>query len=434
MSFWTVAPFGCLLVVIALLPLVAEKWFDSNRNKAIVAGVIGIPTLIYLVAWFGHTGLQSAAAIGKDYVSFMVLLVALFTISGGIYITGNLLATPRNNLVFLVVGAILANFIGTLGASMLLIRPLLRANSERKHAKHTIIFFIFVVCNIGGLLIPLGPPLFLGFLRGVPFAWPLRLWPQWLLGVGLMLIAYMAIEIYYFRKEPVEARRMDEADYVPMRLVGKLNIVLFAAVIAIVMLSGPLSRAGAIIHFPFLREVLLVALIFVSLKVAPRGPRAANHFRWTPMVEVGVLFAGIFATMIPALALLEARGAALGLSQPWHYYWAAGGLSAFLDNAPTYLTFTAAAQGQLGIASTGALTATQVASGLAFSPAQFLAAISCGSVMMGAITYIGNAPNLAVRAIAEHSGLKMPSFLGYMKYSLAVLLPIFAIVTLVFFI
>ena len=227
---------------------------------------------------------------------------------------------------------------------------------------------------------------------------------------------------------------MDEADYGPMRLVGKLNIVLFAAVIAIVMLSGSLSRAGAIIHLPFLREVLLVALIFVSLKVAPRGPRAANHFRWTPMVEVGVLFAGIFATMIPALALLEARGAALGLSQPWHYYWAAGGLSAFLDNAPTYLTFTAAAQGQLGIASTGALTATQVASGLAFSPAQFLAAISCGSVMMGAITYIGNAPNLAVRAIAEHSGLKMPSFLGYMKYSLAVLLPIFAIVTLVFFI
>lgn len=434
LGFWTVGPFACLLVAIAVLPMVAERWFDSNKNKAIVVAVFGLPTLMYLIVRFGDLGARSAASTGKDYISFIILLLALFTISGGIYITGNLVATPRNNLTFLLVGAVLANFIGTLGASMVLIRPLLRANSERTHAKHTVIFFIFVVCNLGGLLIPLGPPLFLGFLRGIPFTWYFRLWPEWILGLGLILAIYFALETHYYRREPALARRWDEADYVPVRIAGKRNILLFAAVIAIVALSAPLGRVEQAIHFPFVRELLMLACTVASLRFTAKGPRAANHFRWAPIVEVAVLFAGIFATMIPALALLEARGSALGLTQPWQYYWSAGGLSAFLDNAPTYLTFSAAAQGQLGLASTGALAGSQVAAGLAFSPAQFLAAISCGSVMMGAITYIGNAPNLAVRAVASHSGLKMPSFFGYMKYSLAILLPVFAIVTAVFFI
>ncbi|MCL5734467.1 MAG: sodium:proton antiporter [Actinobacteria bacterium] len=434
LGFWTVAPFGCLLVAIAVLPLVAEKWLSTHRNQAILAGVFAVPMIVYLIARFGQAGLRVSATAGENYIAFIVLLVALFTISGGIYITGNLVATPRHNLAFLLAGAALANIIGTLGASMLLIRPLLRANSERKYAVHTVVFFIFMVCNIAGMLLPLGPPLYLGFLQGIPFTWFAHLWPQWLLGLGLTTIAYLGFEIHYYRREPIEAKLLDEADYVPMRVSGKINILLFGCVIAIMMLSGVLDGAGEAIRFPFLREILLAAIILASLRVAPKGPRAANNFRWAPMVEVAVLFAGIFATMIPALALLEARGSALGLSQPWHYFWTAGGLSAFLDNAPAFLTFMAAAQGQLGVTSAGALVGTHAAGGFAFSPAQFLAAISSGSVMMGAITYVGNAPNLAVRAIAEHSGLKMPSFFGYMKYSLTILIPILLVVTVVFFI
>jgi Na+/H+ antiporter NhaD/arsenite permease-like protein len=433
LGYWTIAPFACMLVAIAVLPLVADKWFHHNRNKAIVAAVLGVPTLVYLLARFGDLGLHVAADTAEEYVSFMILLLALFTISGGIHLTGNLVASPRVNLTFLAAGAILASFIGTMGASMLLIRPLLRVNSERIRSRHTVVFFIFAVSNVGGMLTPLGPPLLLGFLQGVPFSWTLRLWPQWLLVVGLTLTAYLAIEIYQYRREPAQARRWDEADYVPMRLKGAINLLLFAAVIVTVLFSGPLARADEAIHFPFIREVILVALAAISFTLGPRGPRAANHFRWAPIVEVAVLFAGIFATMIPALAMLQARGGAVGLGQPWHYFWASGGLSAFLDNAPAYLAFTATAQGQVGAATIGELTATHVVPGLGFSPAQILTAISCGAAMMGAITYIGNAPNFAVRAIAEHSGVKMPSFFGYMGYSVAILIPIFAIVTVVFF-
>ena len=223
------------------------------------------------------------------------------------------MATPKHNVAFLMVGAILASFIGTMGASMVLIRPLLRANCERKYAKHTVIFFIFAVSNVGGLLTPLGdPPLFLGFLRGVPFTWTFRLWAEWLLSVALVLIAYLAFELYYFRKEPAPARRMDLADYVPMRLKGGINIFLLALVIVTVLFSDALRRAGEAIHFPFVREVIFVVLALASLRLGPRGPRASNHFAWAPIIEVAVLFAGIFATMIPALALLEAKGGKSG--------------------------------------------------------------------------------------------------------------------------
>lgn len=435
LGYWTLVPFACMLVAIAVLPLAAPRWFKHNRNKAVVSGIIGIPTLGYLLARFGDLGLHEAANTAQEYVSFIILLLALYTISGGVYLTGNMVATPRVNLAFLLTGAILASFVGTMGASMLLIRPLLRANSERVYSRHTVVFFIFAVSNIGGMLTPLGdPPLFLGFLRGVPFEWTLHLWPQWLLGVCLTLVAYMAVEFRQYRREPAQARRWDEADYVPMRIKGSLNLLLFVAVIVTVLLSGPLEHAGDAAHFPFMREVILVALAVISVKFGPRGSRAANNFRWAPMVEVAVLFAGIFATMIPALALLQANGGSLGLSQPWQYYWVTGALSSFLDNAPTYLAFTATAQGQLGVSTVGALTAGQIVPGLGFSAAEFLTAISCGAVMMGAITYIGNAPNLAVRAIAEHAGVKMPSFFGYMGYSIAILVPIFLITTLVFFI
>jgi len=434
LGFWTLAPFACMLLAVAIMPLACEHWFERNRNKAIVALVLGVPTVIYLVSAFGHLGLENAAHTAREYVQFIILLFALFTISGGIYLTGNLVATPKVNLVFLIIGAILASFIGTMGASMVLIRPLLRANSERTHSKHTVIFFIFAVSNMGGMLTPLGdPPLFLGFLRGVPFTWTFRLWAEWLVGVVLVLAVYAALELYYYRKELPQARRLDVADYVPMRIKGGINVLFLALVIVAVLFSAPLARASEAIHFPFVREVILVILAVLSLKVGPRGPRASNHFSWAPIVEVAVLFAGIFATMIPALALLEAHGASIGLSRPWHYFWLTGGLSSFLDNAPTYLVFTSVAQGQVGLTTVGALTSTQLIPGLGLSPADLLAAISCGAVMMGANTYIGNAPNFAVKCIAERAGIKMPSFFGYMGYSVAVLIPTFLIVTAIFF-
>ncbi|MBN1631429.1 MAG: sodium:proton antiporter [Thermoleophilia bacterium] len=423
-----------MLLAVAIMPLACGCWFEHNRNKAIVAIVLGVPTVIYLVSAYGHLGLENAATTAEEYVSFIILLFALFTISGGIYLTGNLVATPRVNLTFLVIGAVLASFIGTMGASMVLIRPLLRANSERIHQKHTVIFFIFAVSNVGGLLTPLGdPPLFLGFLRGVPFTWTLHLYLEWMVAVALVLIAYAAFELYMYRKETPRARYLDAADYVPMRIKGAINVLFLALVIVAVLFSGALADFGHAIHFPFVREVVLVILAILSLKLGPRGPRASNHFSWAPIVEVAVLFAGIFATMIPALALLQAKGGAIGLTHPWQYFWATGGLSAFLDNAPTYLAFTSVAQGQVGVDTVGALTAAQTIPALGFSPAEFLAAISCGAVMLGAMTYIGNAPNFAVKCIAERQGVKMPSFFGYMGYSVAVLVPIFAIITAIFF-
>jgi Na+/H+ antiporter NhaD/arsenite permease-like protein len=428
LGYWTLAPFVLMLLAIALLPLFCGHWFDRNRNKAIVSAVLGIPTVVYLLVAFGPDGLHLAKKTAEDYLSFILLLVALYTISGGIHVTGNATATPKHNLGYLALGAVLANFIGTMGASMVLIRPLLRANSERKYVKHTVIFFIFAVSNIGGLLTPLGdPPLFLGFLNGVPFAWTLRLWPQWLLTVGLVLLAYMALEIYYHRKEPKEALVRDREDHIPIRVKGWVNFGLLAAVVVAVLFSDKLADAGKVIHFPFIREVILAALALISHKLGPRGPRTCNNFCWPPMIEVAVLFVGIFATMIPALALLEAKGASIGLTQPWQYYWVSGGLSSFLDNAPTYLTFTSVAQGLTGATTVGGLTTVALG-------AKLLAAVSCGSVMMGANSYIGNAPNFAVKCIAEREGVKMPSFFGYMAYSIAVLVPIFLIETFIFFI
>lgn len=431
---WTLAPFVLMLLAVALMPLIARCWFHRNLNKGIVSAVLGVPTAVYLMAAFGSEGATAVGHAAEEYASFILLLLALYTISGGIYLTGNLVAKPLTNLAFLAAGAVLANLIGTMGASMLLIRPLLRANSERAHSRHTLVFFIFAVSNIGGMLTPLGdPPLFLGFLRGVPFAWTLHLWPQWLLSLGLVLAIYLVMEWRLYRKEPGEALRADRGDYVPMRLKGGLNIVFLVLVIATILLSDILTQAGTAIRFPFLIEISLIVLTIASLTLAPRGPRKGNSFTWGPIVEVAVVFAGIFATMIPALALLEAHGSGIGLTEPWQYFWSTGWLSAFLDNAPTYLSFTSIAQGQVGVATVGGLTATGLMPGVGVSPAMLLTAISCGAVMMGALTYIGNAPNFAVRCIAQDAGVKMPSFFGFMKYSVAVLAPVFAVVTVVFF-
>ena len=428
LGFWTLAPFVVMLLSIALLPVLAGHWFERNRNKAYVSLILGVPTVVYLLAAFGHDGLELVWHSGKEYVQFIVLLFALFTISGGIHVTGNSVATPRHNLTYLALGSVLANLIGTMGASMVLIRPVIRANSERKYVKHTIIFFIFSVSNCGGLLTPLGdPPLFLGFLRGVPFSWTLQLWPQWLVTVGLVLLVYAAWEYYiYHRKEPREALIKDIEDFVPVRVKGIVNIIPLVLVIVTVLFSKQLEKAGDVIHFPFIREVILVSLALLSHHRGPRGPRECNAFCWPPFVEVAVLFAGIFATMAPALALLEAHGEQLGFTSPWQYFWTTGVLSSFLDNAPTYLTFTSVMQGEFGVASVGALTLIPEA-------AAWLAAISCGAVFMGANTYIGNAPNFTVKCIAERAGIKMPSFFGFMAYSTAILVPIYLVVTVIFF-
>jgi Na+/H+ antiporter NhaD/arsenite permease-like protein len=332
-------------------------------------------------------------------------------ISGGVFLEGDLEATPRTNAVILGAGAILASFVGTTGASMLLIRPLLQTNRERKHVAHTVVFFIFLVSNIGGCLTPLGdPPLFLGYLLGVPFTWTLRLFVPWLFTTALVLAIYVVWDRRAHAREARADLKRDFYEVRRLRVAGKENLVLLAGVLAAVAFLGA----------PW-REAAIVGLSALSYARTDRELRKANRFTFHPILEVAALFAGIFVTMLPALDILRARGAELGVRAPWQFFWATGALSSFLDNAPTYLTFLALAQG-LG----------QPAEVVGVSHAT-LVAISLGAVFMGANTYIGNGPNFMVRSIAEERGVKMPSFGGYMLYSVGVLVPVFVLVTVVFF-
>ena len=402
-----VLPFVALLLTIAVCPLWAPHWWESNRNKLLISAVLGLPVL----AVYGLRDPGTLLHTAVDYASFIVLLAGLFVISGGILLRGDLEATPATNTGFLVLGGVLASFVGTTGASMLLIRPLLQTNGQRTHVKHTVIFFIFIVSNVGGMLTPLGdPPLFLGHLAGVPFTWTFRLWPQWGLMLVVLLAAFFVFDSVQFSREPLAALRRDRARVEPLRVQGGLNAIWLVGVVL----------AVAFLHAPW-REVAIVALAAASLWLTPQRIRRDNGFSAGPMVEVAVLFAGIFLTMIPALELLRLRGDELGVRAPWQFFWATGALSSFLDNAPTYLTFLALGQG------------LRLPADVVGVPAGILAAISVGAVAMGANTYIGNAPNFMVKAIAEEGGVKMPSFFGYMLYSGAILLPLFVVVTLVFF-
>jgi Na+/H+ antiporter NhaD/arsenite permease-like protein len=400
-------PFVGLLLSIAVLPLAAPHFWESNLRKLGVCALLGAPVLALYLRARPATLVHAAG----DYVSFIVLLAGLFVISGGILLEGDLEATPRTNAAILGSGALLASFVGTTGASMLLIRPLLQTNRERKHVAHTVVFFIFLVSNIGGCLTPLGdPPLFLGYLLGVPFTWTLRLFVPWLFTNVLILAVYVLWDRRAHAREARADLRRDFYEVRRLRVAGKESLVLLAGVLA----------AVAFLDAPW-REVAIVALAALSFVRTDPALRKANRFTFHPILEVAALFAGIFVTMLPALDLLRARGAELGVREPWQFFWATGALSSFLDNAPTYLTFLALAQG-LG------LPAEVVG-----VPHSILAAISLGAVFMGANTYIGNGPNFMVRSIAEERGVKMPSFGGYMLYSGAVLLPVFALVTLVFF-
>ncbi len=400
-------PFAGMLLAIAILPLAAPRFWESNLRKLLVSALLAAPVLVlYLRA-------QPVSLVGtaEDYASFIVLLGGLFVISGGIHLEGDLPATPLTNAAFLGLGAILASFVGTTGASMLLVRPLLQTNQERKHVAHTVVFFIFLVSNIGGCLTPLGdPPLFLGYLQGVPFAWTLRLLPEWLFTAALVLAIYVLWDRRAYAAESRGDLRRDLGAVKPLRVGGKPNAFLLLGVLA----------AVALLRAPW-REVAIVALSALSYASTDPGLRKANRFTFHPILEVAALFAGIFVTMLPALDILRARGAELGVREPWQFFWATGALSSFLDNAPTYLTFLALAQG------------LKLPADVAGVPNPILTAVSLGAVFMGANTYIGNGPNFMVRSIAEERGVRMPSFGGYMLYSGAVLIPVFLVVTLVFF-
>ena len=435
----SVAPFVALLLSIAVFPLANPHWWEHNRNKAIVVAVLSLPLVAYLVWTFGYEGAHELGHKLKEYASFMSLLAALFVISGGIYVQGSLSGTPLVNTGLLAFGGLIASFVGTTGASVLLIRPLLRANASRTNKAHVVVFFIFIVSNCGGLLTPLGdPPLFMGFLDGVPFEWTFRLWKQWAMVNGVLLVIFNIWDQVVLNQEERE-RPGSQLEQVmihePLRVLGIPNLFLLAGVVAVIYAAGNgIGFEGG--RWPDgLQEGLLVLLGLISLFTTPKQIHEGNRFSFVPIIEVAVLFAGIFVTMTPALLIMNAAGSKLGVDRPWEFFWASGVLSSFLDNAPTYMTFVATACGLHGISTAEPrYLAKFLALPVEMEAQQLLAAISCGSVFMGANTYIGNGPNFMVKAIAEENGVKMPGFFGYMAYAGCVLIPIFVVVTFVFFV
>lgn len=431
---WTLLPFVALLVSIALLPLAAPRLWDPPRSKAAVTALLSLPILLYLPLAHGSVGTHALAEKGAEYVSFLCLLGSLFVVTGGIRVAGSLSGTPLANTVVLGIGAVLANLIGTTGASVLLIRPLLRANAPRERKTHVVLFFIFVVSNCAGLLTPLGdPPLYLGFLKGVPFDWTLRLWKPWLLVNGLLLVTFHVWDQVVLNREERErpgSQLEDVQRHEPLRIEGLRNVTFLLGIVACIVAAGYGVGTGGE-PWPFgAQEGAMVALAIASFLTTQAGLRERNGFTFEPIVEVAVLFAGIFATMAPVLLVLNAHAASLGLSDPWHFFWVTGALSSVLDNAPTYLTFAATAAGLEGVPLEGRYLSALLASSA--EAGRLLEAISMGAVMMGANTYIGNGPNFMVKAIAERSGVAMPGFLGYAAYAAGILLPLFALVTLVF--
>ncbi|SRR5665213_1924721 len=434
------APFILLLFFIATLPFISftAGWWEHMRNKFLVAAVCAGAGIFLYVHPTGDYGKILDTYL--DYLAFLVLLGSLFTVAGGIHITGAFAGLPYINTIFLGIGAILSSFLGTTGASMVLIRPLLRANQFRKHKSHVIVFFIFIVSNCGGLLTPLGdPPLYLGFLKGVPFWWTFyRLIPIWGLTLLILLFVFHLIDDRIFDNEETHVRgsliqTIQEAEQ-PIHIKGWANVFCLGGILITVMVSGywlnPLlaahcgSCASAFSRLIQIAVMLLFA--FISYKKTPAVIHEENQFGFGPIIEVAVLFFGIFGAMIPALTLLEAKGQTIGITHPWAYFWLSGFLSSFLDNAPTYLSYASLAAGQHGIS-------TDHLGELASRFPQILSAISCGSVFMGANSYIGNGPNFMVRAIAEQARVKMPSFGGYMLWSGAVLIPVFILMTFIFF-
>ena len=437
-------PFVGMLLCIAICPLVIpekwEKWrwlfvlFWSLLFLIPFALTYNVPTMVD----------QLLESLVGDYLTFIVLLFGLFCVAGNICLEGDLAGTPKTNVLLLLIGTALASWIGTTGASMVMIRPILRANRWRSKCVQTVVFFIFLVSNIGGCLTPIGdPPLLMGFMRGVPFTWELQhLLPIMALNVVVLLAIYFVMDQRAYRKD-LAAGRKPLSGGAKLRLSGAHNIVFMLVIVLAVVLSGVLpgmplfqNAAGDVlgIHifgsvslsYPTLIEIaMILAAAFLSFKTTKKDVRTKNNFTWGAIEEVAVLFIGIFITMIPALLVLKAHGADLGLTEPWQMFWATGALSSFLDNTPTYLVFMTTA-GALGAAEGVVTTVGTIA-------VPMLIAISCGAVFMGANTYIGNAPNFMVKSIADENGVKMPSFFGYMAWSVGILIPVFLIDTLLFF-
>lgn len=433
-------PFAGILLSIAIWPLVAPHFWHHHFGKIAAAWALAFLVPFALVFGPSTAGVNFVHAMVAEYIPFIILLTALFTVSGGIYIRGNLHGSPGLNTAILSIGAVLASFMGTTGASMLLIRPLIRANDNRKHVAHVVIFFIFIVSNAGGSLTPLGdPPLFLGFLKGVDFFWTLRhIFPETLFLVGSLLVIFYGLDWWYYHKREEVMPQDPTPDSKTIGFDGGVNFVLLAGVVVLVLMSGlwkpgvTLDVWGTEVGLPGLvRDVGLILITLVSLRITPRQVHQDNQFGWAPMQEVAKLFIGIFLTIIPVIAMLKAGssgpfGAVVsavthpdGSPNNLMYFWITGLLSSFLDNAPTYLVFFNTAGGDPQV--------------LMSTLAGTLAAVSAGAVFMGANTYIGNAPNLMVKAIAEDRGVKMPSFFGYMAWSFGILVPLFVVMSWIWF-
>jgi len=432
-----VLPFAAILGAIAALPLIpaTRHWWESNRSRFMVAMAAAAATLAYLAWAEGWVRVEYALhhAIIDEYIPFIVLLFSLYVISGGVRLSGDLKATPLTNTLFLAVGTLIASFIGTTGASMLLIRPVLQTNRERKKKLHTVIFFIFLVSNIGGTLLPIGdPPLFLGYLRGVPFWWTMHLWVEWAICAAILLAMYYLWDRRAYRHEDIAVLQRDLIEREPLRLRGVVNLALLGCVVLAVAFLVPGRTVLGFTVFPFLRELVMLGLVVNSLALTPSGVRQANQFNYHAIIEVAALFVGIFIAMQVPLMVLKATGPEITarMSEPWHYFWATGGLSAFLDNAPTYAVFFELAKTMEPIEGE-AMVSLETSPPESISWA-LLVAVSLGSVFMGAMTYIGNGPNFMVKSIAEQSGVPMPSFFGFMKYSVGVLGPVFVLITVIF--
>ncbi|MFZ0427080.1 MAG: sodium:proton antiporter [Acidobacteriota bacterium] len=446
---WSVLPFVALLLAIAVLPLIesTKHWWESNRNRFILASVLALITLSYYglihpggvedhftltgashPGW-GTVGTVFSNAFFGEYIPFIVLLFSLYVISGGISLRGDLPAHPLVNCVFLGAGAASASFIGTTGAAMVFIRPLLSTNAERRYKVHTVLFFIFMVCNCGGLLLPIGdPPLFLGYLRGVPFTWTLRLWPYWLGVNGTLLVIYYIWDRIVYSREPIRGIVKDETEVRPLQLSGNVNFLLiFGVVLAVALLVPGEPMPGTSFITPlFFREIVMLLFVAASLRLTQPEARLWNRFDYHAIVEVAALFFGIFICMQAPIEILHVRGAALGISSAHSFFLATGTLSSFLDNAPTYVVFFETA---VALPASGDAFLRLVGHQVIMD--HHLIAISLGAVFMGANTYIGNGPNFMVKSIAEQTGVKMPSFFGYMGYALLILMPIWIVLSMI---
>ena len=432
-ELWMLIPFGVMLLSIAVAPLIAPRWWDKNINKLLYTLLVAIPTAILLVKY--GLGEPLMEQILEDYIPFIVLLATLFVVTGGIKVHYATTPTPLANSIMLIIGYCIASLVGTTGAAMLLIRPLLEINRQRTHKAHTVMFFIAMVANCGGVLSPLGdPPLFLLYLRGASFGWFQSMYEQWAFVGGCLLVIYFLIDTYIYKtKELIGIRPYaedEEDEQITFSISGGINaLFLVATIAAVALLNGStipaMDAKGAPILLHHLREVVLCVIMALSLIFTGKNVRRENHFSWEPITEVAIIFIGIFVTMTPAMIYLNANAAALNIDTPAQFYYAAGALSSFLDNAPTAVAFHTVASGL------PAVEGVPIVAGIA---EPLLTAISLGAVLFGAMTYIGNGPNFMVKAIAENDGIRMPSFFGYIvKFSLPVLLPIYILLQIIFF-